>query len=108
MFSTLAEVYKNSVEKYADRVCNAMFEREEITFRQFDERVRELQGLLLEAGLNPGDKVALLSSSMPNWPVCYFAVVEMGLVVAIPLRASKTAARGREPARGKSGHRRAG
>lgn len=81
MSSTLAEIYKNSIENFSDRVCNAMFEREELTFAEFDRRVRELQGLLLGAGLVPGDKVALLSSSMPNWPVCYFAVVEMGMVV---------------------------
>jgi long-chain acyl-CoA synthetase len=58
-----------------------MYERESITYRQFGERARELQRLLLGAGLSAGDKVALLSSSMPNWPVCYFAVVEMGMVV---------------------------
>jgi long-chain acyl-CoA synthetase len=58
-----------------------MHERESITYREFGERTRLLQEMLLDAGLNAGDKVTLLSSSMPNWPVCYFAVVSLGMVV---------------------------
>ncbi len=81
MASTLAEVYKNSIEKYADRVSHVMYEREKVTFREFGERARAVQEMLLEAGLSAGDKVALLSSSMPNWPVCYFAVVSIGMIV---------------------------
>ena len=81
MASTLAEVYKNSIEKYADRVSHAMFEREKVTYREFDERVRIVQEMLLGAGLSAGDKVALLSSSMPNWPVCYFAVATIGMII---------------------------
>lgn len=81
MASTLAEVYRNSVDKYPDRVSHAMFEREKVTFREFAERARQVQEMLLDAGLSAGDKVALLSSSMPNWPVCYFAVVSIGMIV---------------------------
>ncbi len=81
MASTLSEIYRNSIEQFADRVSHAMHERESITYREFGERVRELQEMLLTAGLSAGDKVALLSSSMPNWPVCYFAVVDMGMII---------------------------
>ncbi|MDR0907256.1 MAG: long-chain fatty acid--CoA ligase, partial [Rikenellaceae bacterium] len=81
MANTLAEVYKNSVEQFSDRVAFAMFERESVTYREFGERVRQVQEMLLDAGLSAGDKVALLSSSMPNWPVCYFAVVSAGMIV---------------------------
>ncbi len=79
--NTLAKVYRNSIESFPDNVCHAMYERESLSFSEFNRRVRALQQTLLEAGLTAGDHVALLSSSMPNWPVCYFAVVEMGLVV---------------------------
>ncbi|MDR0907768.1 MAG: AMP-binding protein [Rikenellaceae bacterium] len=81
MATTLAEVYKNSVEQFADRVAFSMFERESVTYREFGERARQVQQMLLEAGVSAGDKVALLSSSMPNWPVCYFAVVSAGMIV---------------------------
>ncbi len=79
--NTLAEVYHNSIRLYSDRVSHGMWERESITYAEFDRRVKVVQETLLEAGLTAGDHVALLSSSMPNWPVCYFAVVEMGMVV---------------------------
>ncbi len=84
MASTLAEIYKNSIDKYAERVSHAMFEREKVTFREFGERAEAVREMLLDAGLSAGDKVALLSSSMPNWPVCYFAVVSAGMIV-IPI-----------------------
>jgi long-chain acyl-CoA synthetase len=58
-----------------------MFEREKVTYREFGERATQVQQMLLDAGLSAGDKVALLSSSMPNWPVCYFAVVSAGMIV---------------------------
>ncbi len=80
-FNTLSELYRNSVEKFAPKVANAMFERESVTFSEFDKRVKNLQDMLLDAGLCAGDKVALLSSSMPNWAVCYFAVTTMGMIV---------------------------
>ncbi len=81
MMTTLTQVFNNSIEKYADRISHAMYERESITYREFGERVRQVQAMLVEAGVSSGDKVALLSSSMPNWPVCYFAVVAAGMIV---------------------------
>lgn len=80
-FNTLSELYDNSIEKFASKVANAMFERESVTFSEFDKRVKSLQDILLDAGLSSGDKVALLSTSMPNWSVCYFAVTTLGMIV---------------------------
>lgn len=39
---------------------------------------------MLDAGVGAGDKVAILSSSMPNWGVSYFAVTTAGMV-AVPI-----------------------
>ncbi len=80
-FKTLRELYLHSVGMFADRPAFSMFEGEGMTYRQFGERVELLSGLLLEAGLRGGDKVALLSSNTVNWPVAYFAVVSLGMVV---------------------------
>lgn len=80
-FNTLKEIYDHSVKAYADNVVSSMHERETLTYAMFRERVEALQQTLLEAGLSAGDKVALLSSSMPNWTVCYFAVTTMGMIV---------------------------
>lgn len=80
-YKTLKEIYDHSISEYAERPSFGMFEREQMTYTQLDERVRTVQDMLLSAGLQPGDKVALLSSNMPNWGVSYFAVTTMAMVV---------------------------
>lgn len=80
-FKTLREMYLQSVERFGSRPAFSILDGDAITFSQFGERVEEVAGMLREAGLSSGDKVALLSSSMPNWGVCYFAAVSSGMVV---------------------------
>lgn len=78
---TLYELLHNSVEQFPSRVAFHMLDGEEVTYREVGERVQQVQELLIGAGLKPGDKVALLSSSMPNWGVCYLAVTSAGMVI---------------------------
>ncbi|MBQ5623104.1 MAG: AMP-binding protein, partial [Alistipes sp.] len=81
---TIYELLHTSVEKFSNNIAFTMFGGEDVTYREVMERVEQVQEMLLSAGLKPGDKVALLSSSMPNWGVCYFAVTTAGMVV-VPL-----------------------
>ena len=83
-YETLQELYAHSIKTYAERPLFSMLERESLTYSEFDARVEQVRGLLLGAGLNGGDKVAILSSNMPNWNVCYFAAVTSGMV-AVPI-----------------------
>ncbi|GHV01160.1 AMP-binding protein [Bacteroidia bacterium] len=78
---TLKELYFRSVEAYRSQTASAMFEGESLTFDDHSRRVEQLQAMLTGAGIGSGDRVALLSSNMPNWAVCYFAVVAAGMVV---------------------------
>ncbi len=80
-FKTLRELYLHSITTYRGRLASSMFGGESLTYAAFAERVDTVAELLRGAGLNAGDKVALLSNNMPNWAVCYFAVVTSGLVV---------------------------
>ena len=64
---TIYELLHVSVEKFSNNIAFSMFGGEDVTYREVKERVEQVQELLLGAGLNAGDKVALLSSSMPNW-----------------------------------------
>ena len=81
---TIYELLHTSVEKFSNNIAFTMLGGEDVTYREVKERVEQVQELLLGAGLNAGDKVALLSSSMPNWGVSYFAVTTAGMVV-VPL-----------------------
>ncbi len=80
-FQTLSELYGNSIRSYGSRRSFSMFERESMSYNDFDDRVELVRGILLGAGISSGDKVALLSNNMPNWGVCYFAAVTAGIVV---------------------------
>ena len=79
--NTLCELARNSVEKFSSKIAFSMFEGEEMTYAEAGRRIARVQEILTGAGLRPGDKVALLSSNMPNWGICYFAVTSAGMVV---------------------------
>ena len=82
--NTLYELVRNSVEKFASKVAFSMFEGDDVTYAEVGRRIEKVQEILTGAGLRAGDKVALLSSNMPNWGVCYFAVTSAGMV-AVPI-----------------------
>lgn len=81
VINTLKDLAQYSIEKFSDRVAFSMLNGEQVTYKEFGERLKNLQDLLQNAGLCSGDKVALLSSNMPNWSVSYFAIVSCGLTV---------------------------
>ncbi len=80
-FNTLCELVRHSVDRFASRVAFSMFEGDDVTYAEAGRRIEKVQRILTEAGLSAGDKVALLSSSMPNWGIGYFAVTAAGMVV---------------------------
>lgn len=82
--NTLYELARNSVEKFASKVAFSMFEGDDVTYAEVGRRIAKVQEILTGAGLKAGDKVALLSSNMPNWGVCYFAVTSAGMI-AVPI-----------------------
>lgn len=81
---TLHDIFHNSIEKYPRRVAFSMFNGEEVTYEEVGTKVKAVQELLRSAGIESGDKVAILSSNMPNWGVCYFAIVSAGMI-AVPI-----------------------
>jgi long-chain acyl-CoA synthetase len=83
-FNTLYEIVKHSVEKFANRIAFSMIGCEDVSYKEVGERVEKVQDMLLNAGVGAGDKVVILSSSLPNWGVAYFAVTTAGMV-AVPI-----------------------
>ncbi len=82
--TTLHELVKGSLARYSKNIAYSMFEREEITYEEVGSRIADVREILVSSGLSSGDKVVILSSNMPNWGVCYFAVTTSGMV-AVPL-----------------------
>ena len=83
-FNTLYEIVKNSIDKFSSRIAFSMIGGEDVSYKEVGERVEKVKDLLLNAGVGAGDKVAILSSSMPNWGVSYFAVTTAGMI-AVPI-----------------------
>ena len=79
--NTLYEILNNSVKNFSERIAFSLWRGGSYTFKQVGEKVAEVQNLLRSAGLKKGDKVVLLSSNMPNWGVCYFAITTGGYTV---------------------------
>ncbi len=53
----------------------------EVSYRQLDRTVRELALGLVELGIEPGDKVSILSHTRPEWTYACFATFAAGATV---------------------------
>jgi len=78
---TLKALLENSIENYSDKLVMRIVGEEGMTYKEFGDKVKTIQVMLSEYGIRKGDKVALYSTNMPNWPVVYFAVTTMGAVI---------------------------
>lgn len=81
---TFPAVFSETLKKFGDRQAYAFAGEEPVTFRDADERIQAVMAMLERSGVKPGDKVALLSTNMPNWAVAFFSTTFMG-AVAVPI-----------------------
>jgi fatty-acyl-CoA synthase len=77
---TVADLFRRSVDTYRNRVAVVSSETE-LTYGALDERVNRLADVLSGAGLEHGDRVAVLSSTRPEYIEVYFAAAKLGLTV---------------------------
>jgi long-chain acyl-CoA synthetase len=68
-----------------------VFEDERIGFTEFGKATRVLAARLAADGVCKGDRVAVLMSNLPEWPVAFYAASLIGAIVA-PLNAWWTGA----------------
>ena len=78
---TLYEVLHNSLKQFSTRTAFSLWRGAEVTYSEVGSRVAQIQEMLADADIQPGDRVAILSSSVPNWGVAYFAITAAGYVV---------------------------
>lgn len=78
---TFPALFTETVEKFGN--CNAMALVGQTPFT-YNEVYSNIQALIVffeKLGVKPGDKIALLSTNMPNWGMAYYATTFMGAVV---------------------------
>jgi long-chain acyl-CoA synthetase len=81
---TFPELFAKTVREHGDRPAMAMVGENPITYAELSAKIRSLMAMLEKIGLNPGDKIAILSTNIPNWGISYYATTFMG-AVAVPL-----------------------
>ena len=83
---TLAKLYDYATAVYSKRQYTQWYDTKEggYTFASFKKQADSISKLLTQYGISSGDKVAILSQSMPNWSVAFFSIVPFGRI-AIPI-----------------------
>ena len=81
---TLPALLETTVKRHAERPAVAFVGGEPFTYKSFLAKTKAVSAMLEKMGIQPGDRVALLSANMPHWGIVYFAIVSMGAVV-VPL-----------------------
>ena len=82
--TTLRDLFVESTERYADNISFSYIDGDYYTYRQLRDKVDHISDILSQYGITQGDKIALLSQNMPNWPVAYFSAVAFGRII-VPL-----------------------
>ncbi len=81
---TFPAVFNETLEKFRYRNAYSFAGEKALTWNDVNDEVNAVIVFLEKNGIVPGDRVAILSSNMPNWPVAYFAITFMG-AVAVPV-----------------------
>ena len=83
---TLAKLYDYATTVYSKNQYTQWYDTKEggYTYSSFKAKCDGLSKKLTQYGIGAGDKVAILSQSMPNWSVAFFSIVPFGRI-AIPI-----------------------
>lgn len=81
---TIPGLITQSINEYSRLDALAFTGEEALSYKALGEKISALVAMLEKLGISPGDKVAILSSNMPNWGVAYLAIGFMQ-AVAVPI-----------------------
>lgn len=81
---TFPAKFTETVRRHGNRNAFAFVGEEPKTYKQAYSDIKAVMALLEKNGIKKGDKVAILSTNMPNWGITYFAITFMG-AVAVPI-----------------------
>ncbi|RYE38685.1 MAG: long-chain fatty acid--CoA ligase, partial [Hyphomicrobiales bacterium] len=79
----LSILLEDSARRYPTRPALVLGDTR-LTYAQVDAAANRVANLLVERGIQPGDKVALSCPNLPWFPIIYYGVLKAGAVV-VPL-----------------------
>jgi long-chain acyl-CoA synthetase len=81
MLETITDIYAQTMERHSNREAQSAKingKWETWTWNQVGRKVRALAAALIELGVQPGDRVALLSENRPEWVWADLAILSIG------------------------------
>jgi len=86
VWPSLVEMFLSSADRYPDRACFTAYddERRSFTYVQARAKISAVAEVLLNQGVDPGEKVALIGANSPEWALAYLGILAAGAVV-VPL-----------------------
>ena len=83
---TLAKLYEYATTVYSKKQYTQWYDTKKggYTYSELKAKCDGLSKKLTQYGIGAGDKVAILSQSMPNWSVAFFSIAPFGRI-AIPI-----------------------
>jgi long-chain acyl-CoA synthetase len=81
---TFPAKFGETLRKYGNRDAYAFAGEEPMSYQKVNDDIQAVIAFLEKNGIHKGDKVAVLSLNMPNWPVAFFGITFMG-AVAVPI-----------------------
>jgi len=78
---TFPAIFSETVAKFGSSKAMALVGQAPITYKELDGNIKALIAFYEKLGIQAGDKVAILSTNMPNWGITYYATTFMGAVV---------------------------
>ena len=77
--SNLVKMYESSFRDNCDMpALTDYFKKETFSYRDMAAEIAKLHQLFNNAGINPGDKVALIGRNNPRWCITYIATITYG------------------------------
>ena len=80
---TIYQMFAISLSRFPSRPCFTVFEpnRKTYTYSDVDKHIKAIAAKLIEAGVQPGEKVVINGKNSVQWGMAYLAVNYIGAVV---------------------------
>ncbi len=81
---TFKDLLEYVYQTHAEHPALSFVGEPSITYKEFYEKVHEVEAMLSKAGIEKGERVAILSESKPHWSIAFFAITAFSRV-AVPI-----------------------
>ncbi|RVX47290.1 acyl-CoA synthetase (AMP-forming)/AMP-acid ligase II [Nonomuraea polychroma] len=90
MPETIPDLLRHAASQYGRREF-LRFPDTSLTFEDADVQSDRLAGALIDKGVRPGDRVAIMMDNVPGWPLSWLAILKAG-AIAVPVNVRYRAA----------------